>query len=46
MSFLEGSELPSSDDIATLWLLMRLADTKVGLSSIHMDYPYSVCLGT
>lgn len=44
MSFLEGSEVPS-DDIAIPWLLMRLANTKVGLPSIHMSYPYLVCLG-
>ena len=46
MSFLEGSEVPSSDDIAILWLLMRLADTKVRWPSIQMGHPYPVCLGT
>lgn len=36
MSFLQESEVQSSDDIAILWLLMRLADTKVSPPSIHM----------
>lgn len=36
MSFLQESEVQSSDDIPILWLLMRLADTKVSSPSIHM----------
>lgn len=36
MTFLQGSELQSSDDIAILWLLMRLVDTKASPPPIHM----------